>query len=50
MTIKKYGIFIETPGEARQAESGPSVLALLAISTALAALILGGLWYAFFQG
>jgi hypothetical protein len=26
------------------------VLALLAVSTALAALILGGLWYVFFQG
>ena len=50
MPIKKHGIIIETPGEARQAEPGPSVLALLTISTALAALVLGGLWYAFFQG
>jgi hypothetical protein len=49
MTIKKYGVIIETPGEARQAEPGPSMLALLAISTTLAAVILGGLWYAFFQ-
>jgi hypothetical protein len=33
MTIKKHGIFVETPTEARQAEPGPSVLALLTIST-----------------
>jgi hypothetical protein len=46
MPTKKHGIIIETPGEARQAEPGPSVLALLTISTALSALILGGLWYA----
>ena len=49
MATKKHGLIIETPGEARQAEPGPSVLLLLTISTGLAALILGGLWYAFFQ-
>ena len=49
MTNKKHGIIIETPTEARQAEPGPSVLALLIISTCLAALILGAVWYAFFQ-
>jgi hypothetical protein len=49
MIIRKHGIIIETPAEARQAEPGPSVLALLAISTGLAVLILGALWYAFFQ-
>jgi hypothetical protein len=49
MTIKKHGIIIETPTEARQAKPGPSVLALLTISAALAALILGGIWFAFFQ-
>jgi hypothetical protein len=49
MTIKKYGIIIETPTEARQAEPGLSVLTLLTISTCLAVLILGGVWYAFFQ-
>jgi hypothetical protein len=49
MIIRKHGIVIETPAEARQAEPGPSVLALLAISTGLAVLILGALWYAFFQ-
>jgi hypothetical protein len=49
MPIKKHGIIIETPTEARQAEPGPSVLALLAISTCLVVLILGGLWFAFFR-
>ena len=49
MPTKKHGIIIETPGEARQAEPGPSVLALLTISTSLAFLILGGIWYVFFQ-
>jgi hypothetical protein len=49
MPIKKYGIIIETPTEARQAEAGPSVLALLTISTGLAVLILSGVWFAFFR-
>jgi hypothetical protein len=49
MTIKKHGIIIETPTEARQPEPGPSVLALLTISTCLAVLILGGIWFVFFQ-
>jgi hypothetical protein len=33
MVIKKHGIIVETPTEARQAEPGPSVLALLTVST-----------------
>jgi len=48
MTIKKHGFIIESPTEARQAEPGPSVLALLTVSTGLAVLILGGIWFAFF--
>ncbi len=40
---------IETPTEARQAEPGPSVLALLTISTGLAVLILGLVWFVFFH-
>jgi hypothetical protein len=40
---------VETPTEARQAEPGPSVLALLAVSTGLAILILGVLWFVFFR-
>jgi hypothetical protein len=46
---KERGQTIETATEARQAEPGPSVLLLLVISTSLAVLILGGVWFAFFQ-
>ncbi len=49
MVIKKHGIIIETPNEARRAEPGPSVLALLTISTGLAVLILACIWYMFFR-
>jgi hypothetical protein len=38
---------VETP--TRQAEPGPSVLALLAVSTGLAMLILGVVWFVFFR-
>jgi hypothetical protein len=41
---------VETPTEARQAEPGPSVLALLAVSTGLAMLILGMIWFVLFRG
>jgi hypothetical protein len=40
---------VETPTEARQAERGPSVLALLLVSTGLAVLILGVVWFVFFR-
>jgi hypothetical protein len=40
---------VETPTEARQPEPGPSVLALLAVATGLAVLILGVVWFAFFR-
>lgn len=40
---------VETPTEARQAEPGPSVLALLAVSTGLAILVLGVVWFVFFR-
>jgi hypothetical protein len=40
---------IETTTQARQAEAGPSVLALLSASTGLAVLILGVIWFAFFR-
>jgi hypothetical protein len=49
MTIRKHGIIIETATEARQVEPGPLVLALLTVITGLAVLILGGVWFAFFQ-
>jgi hypothetical protein len=40
---------VETPTEARQGEPGPSVAALLTVSTGLAILILGVIWFVFFR-
>jgi hypothetical protein len=40
---------VETSTQARQAEPGPSVLALLAASTGLAILILAVVWFVFFR-
>ena len=40
---------VETATEARQAERGPSILVVLAISVGLAVLILGSLWMIFFR-
>ncbi len=48
-TTKEQRRIVETPTEARQAEPGPSVLALLTVSTGLAILILGMIWFAFFR-
>jgi hypothetical protein len=47
MPTKKHGVIVETPTEARQAEPGPSILLMLAVSTVLAILVLGGAWWAF---
>ncbi|WKA30924.1 hypothetical protein [Bradyrhizobium roseum] len=49
MATQRHSQIIETPTEARQAEPGPSVLALLTVSTGLAGLILGIVWFAFFR-
>jgi hypothetical protein len=49
MATKQHGQIVETPTEARQAEPGPSVLALLTVSTGLAILILGAVWFVFFR-
>jgi hypothetical protein len=49
MATKKHGIIVETAREVRQAELGPSVLALSTISTCLAVLILAGVWFVFFR-
>ncbi len=49
MATKRYGQIVETATEARQAEPGPSILALLTMSTGLAVLILGVVWFAFFR-
>jgi hypothetical protein len=49
MATRHHDRIVETPTEARQAEPGPSVLALLAVSTGLAILILGVVWFVFFR-
>jgi hypothetical protein len=49
MATRRQGQIVETPTEARQGEPGPSVLALLTISTGLAVLILGVVWFVFFR-
>lgn len=49
MATRQNRQIVETATEARQAEPGPSVLALLTISTGLAVLILGVVWFAFFR-
>jgi hypothetical protein len=49
MPKSEDGRIVETPTEARQAEPGPSVLVLLAISTVLAIAILMGVWLVFFK-
>ena len=49
MATKERRRIVETPTEARQGEPGPSVFALLMVSTGLAILILGGIWFAFFR-
>lgn len=49
MPTKEHGQIVETPTEARQGERGPSVLALLTISTGLAIVILGVIWFVFIR-
>jgi hypothetical protein len=46
---REHDQIVETPREARGAEPGPSVLALLTVSTGLAVLILGSVWFVFFR-
>jgi hypothetical protein len=49
MATRRHDQIVETATEARQAEPGPSVLALLTISTSLAVLILAVVWFVFFR-
>ena len=49
MATKHDEQIVETAREARGAEPGPSVLALLAMSTGLAVLLLGVVWFVFFR-
>ena len=49
MATRENGRIVENPVEARQAERGPSVLALLTISTGLAVILLGLIWFVWFK-
>jgi len=49
MAIKKHGVIIETPTEARQGEPGPSILVLLVVSVGLAVIVMGAVWFMFFR-
>src|SRR5438270_8199850 len=49
MATRQDRQIVETPTEARQAEPGPSVLALLTVSVGLAMLILGVVWFVSFR-
>ncbi|WP_316162685.1 hypothetical protein [Bradyrhizobium sp. SZCCHNRI20481] len=49
MAARRPTQIVETPTEARQGEPGSSVLAILAISTGLALLVLGLVWFVFFR-
>lgn len=49
MATKQNGQIVESATEARQAEPGPSVLALLSMSTGLAVIILAIVWFVFFR-
>jgi hypothetical protein len=49
MATRQHRRIVETPNEARQVGPGPSVLALLTVSTGLAMLILGVVWFVFFR-
>jgi hypothetical protein len=49
MATRQDRQIIETPTEARQGELGPSVLALLTVSTGLVTLILGLVWFVLFR-
>jgi hypothetical protein len=49
MATRQQHQIVETATEARQAEPGPSVLALLTVSTGLAVLILSVVWFVFFR-
>ena len=49
MATKQNGQIVESATEARQGEPGPSVLALLTMSTGLAVLLLAVVWFVFFR-
>jgi len=49
MVTKSHGQIVETSMEARGAERGPSVLAILGVSTIAAIFVLAIVWFIFFR-
>ncbi len=49
MPTKQDDRIVETPTQARSAEPGPSILALLTISTIAAGFTLAIIWFLFFR-
>lgn len=49
MPTKRNGQIVETPTEARQAEPGLPMLAVVIVSTIAAGIILAIIWFLFFQ-
>jgi hypothetical protein len=49
MNQKKNERVVETATEARQGESGPSIVVVLVVSVVLAVAILAGVWLIFFK-
>ncbi|MBI5130403.1 MAG: hypothetical protein HZA66_13250 [Rhodopseudomonas palustris] len=46
---EQHHVETTTATEARQGERGPTILALLVVSTGLAVLILGVIWFVWFR-
>ena len=49
MATKQHGQIVETPTEARQAEPGPSMLAVLTVSTIALIFVFAIVWFLFFR-
>ncbi|WP_200941224.1 hypothetical protein [Afipia sp. Root123D2] len=49
MPTKEHGQIVETPTEARQGEPGPSMLAVLTISTIALIFVFAIVWFLFFR-
>ena len=49
MPTKEHGRIVETPTEARQAEPGPSILAVLTVSTIALIFVFAIIWFLFFR-
>jgi len=48
MMKRDNGQIVETAREARQGERGPSIMAVLVVSTTLATIVLAIIWFVFF--